>query len=262
MIPLVLCSTYEGQPPEHYVIEPKIDGVRICIEANYKMKEVAFYSRGGQEITSLNWLKESVLDLIKGTSGEIYLDGEAVSGTCQQTIASLFQERFEARAATIYLFDVIQDEQWHVRRDWMRKNLRFNDDIKLVQESARNVDIKETYKEYRRLGFEGAVIKDVFSLYDGGERSPDWQKMKEKETFDLQIVGIKEGKVFETLGAFEVEFQKKIYPVGAGITAEQRRRFWKIRERLVGKTIEVACQELTASGAMRHPTFVRIRADK
>ena len=258
----MLCSAYAGTPPDHYIVEPKIDGVRVIIRANSKTKQVAFFSRNGLKFTSLNWLKPAVLNLISKTRGDLILDGEVVSGTCQQTIADLFRKNHKAKAASIYLFDVIKDEVWKTRRQWMVENLQFNDDIKLVLQSELNADIPSTYKKFRALGFEGAVIKDVESEYFGGEVSEAWQKMKEKDTYDLKIVGFREGKVLETLGSLEVSFKGKIYPVGAGFTASERAHLWATRDSLISKTVEVACQELTKSGAIRHPTFVRIRQDK
>jgi len=257
----MLASHYKGQLPDHYFIEPKIDGVRVHIFANAKKGEVEFLSRNMNEFKSLNYLKPAVLSLIANTIGDIILDGEVVAGTVQQTIASVFSEN-RGLVAKIYLFDVIKpDITLLERRMWMQNHLLFNNDIQLIPVFNKNGNVDETYKEARSLGYEGIVIKDTLSEYECGERSDAWQKLKPSKDVDLMVVGWKEGKVAETIGALQVVFNGKRCWVGSGFTEPQRRSLWEIRDELIGWIVEVQYQEITKAGAMRHPTFVRIRLD-
>lgn len=48
----------------------------------------------------------------------------------------------------------------------------------------------------------------------------------------------------------------------SGMTNDQRRELWTNREKLVGKVFEATGKLLFTSGALRHPSFERIRDDK
>lgn len=81
-------------------------------------------------------------------------------------------------------------------------------------------------------------------------------KVKNKETFDVRVLGVieGEGKYVGKLGAFATEMGN----VGTGLTDDQRREFWAKPPLL----IEVECMELTPDGKFRHPRFKRERFDK
>jgi hypothetical protein len=43
---------------------------------------------------------------------------------------------------------------------------------------------------------------------------------------------------------------------------EQRDEFWELGRKLLGKTLEVKHQGVSADGGLRFPIFVRLRLDK
>ena len=108
--------------------------------------------------------------------------------------------------------------------------------------------IQELFEKYHSLGYEGLI------LFNGKDRL----KVKNKETFDVKIIGIFEGKGRNKgrLGGFITEMGN----VGTGLTDEDRIKYYT--KDIIGETIEVGCMELTPDGKFRHPRFIRMREDK
>tara|TARA_R110000851_G_scaffold323397_1_gene490060 strand:+ start:381 stop:1040 length:660 start_codon:yes stop_codon:yes gene_type:complete len=100
-------------------------------------------------------------------------------------------------------------------------------------------------------GYEGLVLK----------QGDTWLKVKPVETYDVKVIGVKEGKGKNAnkLGAFITDMGN----VGTGFTDEERQDLWRRYQNLNEPlTIEVECMELTPNGKFRHPRFVHIRFDK
>lgn len=97
-------------------------------------------------------------------------------------------------------------------------------------------------------GYEGLVLRQ------GGK----WFKVKPKETYDVVVTGLQEGKNKNVgkLGAFLTDTGN----VGTGFTDVQREQYFD--EKYIGSTIEVDCMGLTPKGKFRHPRFIRERFDK
>lgn len=104
------------------------------------------------------------------------------------------------------------------------------------------------FNKYHALGYEGLILKQ------GKTRL----KVKNKETFDVQILNIFEGKgrLIGKLGGFITEMGN----VGTGLNDEERSLYFT--KDIIGETLEVECMQLTPDGKFRHPRFVRIRYDK
>lgn len=113
-------------------------------------------------------------------------------------------------------------------------------------------------------GKEGCVLnKDV--VYEC-RRHTGILKVKKFKTIDLRIIGYKEHKHRNKLGAFIVDYKGN--PVNVpGFTDEDAISFWNNRTSMVGKIIEVCYKEEsenkdTGKQSLQFPKFVRIRDDK
>lgn len=97
-------------------------------------------------------------------------------------------------------------------------------------------------------GYEGLVLR----------QGDAWLKVKPKETYDVIITDIIEGKGKHAgvLGAVMTPMGK----VGTGFTDAQRKELFN--EDILGTVIEVDCMGLTPGGKFRHPRFIRHRFDK
>jgi len=256
----MLVDTFRGTLPADYVVENKIDGVRVMIHANRKTKEVKFLSRNGNRFTSLDHLKPQILAAVANIAGDVILDGEAVSGSFHETVGQIRHKTASATDAVIHLFDVVRPGTYFERRAVL-ETVMVQSAIKVVP-YVRNADIESQFANALAAGFEGIVIKDVAADYECGERTGSWTKIKPVETHDLIVEGFYESTTGGLLGGFICRFKGQIIEVGAGMTNSVRRVLWSVKDSLIGRTVEVKCQEIMVTGMMRHASFVRIRDDK
>lgn len=108
------------------------------------------------------------------------------------------------------------------------------------------VDTSEKFRELflfsQERGWEGLMIRKGSSPYEV-KRSSTLQKVKAFMDEEFPIVGYFEGqgKYKGKLGGFIVQINKKgdRVEVGSGYTDEERERFWKNRDKMVGKMMTV-----------------------
>lgn len=117
-------------------------------------------------------------------------------------------------------------------------------------ENPTKEQIQEIYQDVLSKGFEGIVLK----------QDEEYLKVKPEETIDTPIIDWYEGKgkYSGMLGGFITKEGR----VGSGLTDEQRKVFWGMKEQLIGENIEVSCMQFTKTGKFRHPRFKRLRFDK
>lgn len=63
-------------------------------------------------------------------------------------------------------------------------------------------------------------------------------------------------------GGIVIDFHGVHVRVGSGLSDVQRAIFFQDSTEIIGQTVEVACQEITPAGSMRHPRLKAIRRDK
>ena len=94
-------------------------------------------------------------------------------------------------------------------------------------------------------------------------------KVKRFYTMDLPIIRCEggTGRLKGTLGVFVLEYKGNEVKVGSGFTDEQREKFWKNRNDLIGTLCEVKYKEIsrdkgTGLESLQFPVFVGLRTDK
>lgn len=86
-------------------------------------------------------------------------------------------------------------------------------------------------------------------------------KVKAFESFDVEVIGVYEGIAASRkgkLGGVVTAYGK----VSSGWTDEEREKYFKNPELIIGQTIEVKSLGLTNDNKFRHPSKLRIRWDK
>ncbi|WP_342234675.1 ATP-dependent DNA ligase [Inquilinus sp. OTU3971] len=279
--------------------EPKLDGWRVIAFVDEK---VVFYTRGGNEITTLESLKPEFgklrAELIKmGGPGRFVMDGEVMSGAFNETSSVVRRKNEQAEDAVFHAFDLVsaayfidgtktETPVYCKRRPMLERLVTAvgSDRVKLVPRYLVNSleEIEELYGKVRARGLEGLIVKDLDAPYEK-KKSYHWLKIKAEETVDARITGAYEGegKYEGMLGGVLVDVDGVEVGVGGGISDEQRREFWDawLRDKLkmenepeladlpgelelVGRMVEVNYHEKTPDGSLRHPRFVRFRDDK
>ena len=93
-------------------------------------------------------------------------------------------------------------------------------------------------------------------------------KVKKFYTVDLRVTALEEGsgRLSGTLGAFVVDYKGNPLNVGSGMSDEQRREYWGLRESLTDRVIEVKYKEesqdkKTGNYSLQFPIFVSLREE-
>ena len=93
-------------------------------------------------------------------------------------------------------------------------------------------------------------------------------KVKRFYTVDLKVTAVEEGsgRLAGMLGAFVVDYKGNSVNVGSGMSDEQREEFWRNRESLPGRVIEVKYKEesrdkKTGLPSLQFPIFVSLREE-
>ena len=156
----------------------------------------------------------------------------------------------------------MDDLNFLVRDRW--KNIR----ILPVLYHGSDPNMIDHYLEYAEsMGWEGLMLNKNAPYVC--KRTTDLIKIKKFKYSDLRIVGYEEGtnKYEGMLGAVIVDYKGNTVNVGSGFTDEQREEYWKIREELIGKIVEVKYKDVTKDKktgleSLQFPIFQRIREDK
>jgi DNA ligase-1 len=277
---MMLAQPYEEKrlgDDEFFIIDWKNDGFRCEVKAD--AHDVELLTRNGNIIKGFDQVRFGVQELVKVVGGDLNLDGELM--------VPMFVDEDEGvdRAAAmpnvpLVLFDLIstnavtemnESTPLHRRLAFMQKyvNLVANPFVHhspaYVSNNRSHIDIY--FRHVLDQGGEGVMVKRYASPYVR-KRSYDWMKYKPTKDIDLVIHGWFEGekgKKFEgTLGGFLVmhgDVEVRV-PPGKGIKDKKRHELWEKREACVGQTLEIQYLEETPDGSLRHPRFVRLRANK
>ena len=256
-------------------VEPKLDGIR-CL-AIVEGSTAKLYTRAGKLITNFDdTLGRELAMLCDGC-----YDGEIMSNDFTDLMRQVYRkENKDISDVYFSLFDYVPLNEWRsgvsktscreryetlINIIYHRYTVSF-DYLKTVDRYTVDTDydqIKAWHDEFVKLGYEGAMIKDIHAPYCFGR---DWSVMKFKAFFDadVPIVGMLEGtgKHSGKLGSFVVDYKGVEVRVGSGLTDELREQIWLDKDKHVGRIIEVRYQEETPDGSLRFPTFVCFRNDK
>lgn len=289
--------------PDRIVTQYKIDGYRLNIHV-MESGEVTICTRNGKPVSGYTDLEtEAANKLPKGYvyDGEIVAPelfewiAENMKSDSSEIIANrdLFSEAMshafskeENKQGVFNLFDMVPIKEWksqkttetyetrleHINTMVRPLNLKH---IMIVPTSRvylkKNPDdlkeIVEQFHYFLSIGWEGLMIKNLDSVYEF-KRSKNLLKMKLMDTIDLAVVDVYEGtgKYSGMLGGVYVEYKGYQVGVGSGWSDEQRLEFWKDKNKIIGKTIEIAYQAETKNKtgglSLSFPVVKKVRNDK
>lgn len=255
----MLAKPYKGVLPCEYAVEPKIDGVRVIVEVCRETLAVAFKTRNGNPLPSIQHL-EAWFSGVAVVHGVFTFDCEAVSGQDFYDSVGDIRSSEPAKDAYLWLLDLPDDVGTYRERRELMSKFAYSASVRLV-ESFGGITPNDAFRRFVSQGFEGAMVKDVDAPYSQGKRSNAWLKVKAVDAEDCPVVSVHEGegRLAGTMGHVVVENNGRLVRVGGGFTDEQRRTIWENRDTVIGSFLEVTFQSRTPDGSMRHP---RIRGDK
>lgn len=267
--------------PDHYWLEPKLDGIRAVCIVRVEERRVSFFSRGGQVLN--NTAPAGIDDLLLKTCREdVVFDGELFCENWNETTKVTSKGEGEADPALVaklrfYVFDMLTLAEWESqrcdrtyadRRDAIPYEVMGHADDRVVRTASHAVEnaaqIDALFQKYLKKGFEGVMVKHPKGRYEF-KRSTAWLKYKPLMTDEFEVVGKYEGQAHSKnagkLGGLVVKVADGVTcEVGSGFSDAQREEFWASPP--IGKLIEVEFKEYTPDGKLREGVFVRVRDDK
>ena len=267
------------------LVEYKYDGVRVI--AIVKNNKATLYSRNGKIFNNFPHIEEA---LSKSEYNNLVLDGEVMSDDFQALMKQVYRKSgAETDDAYLALFDILPLKEFNNGKSKLntldrKKQLdelsqTFESCIKLVDYAILNFDDEKDNQKFSKMnkealdkGYEGLMIKPSENYYES-KRSHAWLKIKPFIEVTLKIVSIQEGtgKHSGKLGAFKVEGTDdgKFFSlsVGSGLTDDDRDKFWKSKEKLIGMLVEIRADAITQSiegehYSLRFPRFKSFRGFK
>lgn len=249
----------------------KYDGV-----FGFALPDGRIFSRTGKQCTSLPHKSDKIVErgTPKGLSDHVLIFEVYVEGWPVQDISGAFRRHFECfEAAELYIHDAIPFQDFvagdcptpfkyrttiaKVYAELLEEpyidNVLLDTEEQAVDMAAELIDA----------GCEGIILRDPNAGWYAGKRNAYLTKIKQEETYDLEVVGVTEGKgkYKGTLGSLTVRFNGGTQEI-SGMTDRDRNAWWTVPEIIVGKIVEVQCMCLTTDGWMREPRYKMVRTDK
>ena len=276
-----------------YIVENKWDGTRLIVDTTGD--SVKAYTRNGKDRTEDVWYVIKDLQDVDGCifDGEfVFLDNKGVSQFKPiHTSKSKILE--EGLVPKYKVFDLIASNGESIKRKPLEKRksklsrkLYFLDDDDRVekaeyQKGGGDKDFGEIFSKVREEGREGLILKKLDSIYKEDNRGRSWQKIKDFKETEVRVFGVQEGDN-RLIGALLVRSKEGSYlgKVGTGFSSEDEMERVKnnlieaderiLSEKKIGEEytpveeflIDVKYQEITNSGKLRSPVFLKIREDK
>ena len=288
--------------PDRIVVQYKIDGYRLNIHVS-DSGEVTIRTRNGKFVTGYNDLEAEAAE--KLPRGYVY-DGEIVAPELFDWISNnmkstesvaanrdLFSEvmshafsKEDNKQGIFNMFDMVPMKEWVSQKTTETletRTARIKELIEplelkhiMIVPTSRVYDknnpqdrkeIVEQFHQFLSVGWEGLMIKNWDSVYEF-KRSKNLLKMKLMDNIDLVVTDVYEGtgKYAGMLGGVYVDFRGNQVGVGSGWSDEQRQYYWKHKNDIVGKTIEIAYQAVSKNKnggeSLSFPVVKKIRDDK
>lgn len=270
---------------KRYCIQPKIDGNR-CINEK-RQYENEFLTRTGKPITSINFIGNQFNTGFYDVS--FVVDGEIESGRTLESTGAIRRKSEQVEDAIYTVFGIYNYEEWQTKQHTDTYEDVYNrakQMLELAQDNLPNVRlipsynieakteeeffqiVMKYYQEFLDMGYEGAVLKTLDHIYQpsaGTRRSPDWIKLKPKESTEGVIIGINEGEGLHKgmVGEFIVKWIDVTFEVAPGnIPHKKRKEIFENPENYIGKELELVYQCLSEYGVPRTCHAIKIREDK
>ena len=267
----------------NYILTKKLDGVNLtCFKRG---ESISFFTRQGKQVDGLSDLIEQYKELPDGVYFGEALYSEENEAKDRKELYRLstgeLNSKRENKKISHWIFDYQTLEEWdsenfitpYSNTIHTLENIFLNSKLKnikmvpfIYQGTGKEIAF-ELLKKAKEDGWEGLVLRYSSSVYQK-KRSSDFVKLKPFTEVDLRITDFKEFKHPNQLGSFICEDDERTIKcsVGSGFSKEQRYDFWKRKNELLGKIVEVQTMEITENKSgqksLRFPVFIRFRDDK
>jgi len=263
---VMLCESSKELPIGDFLYQIKYDGTRCIADLRNGVK---LTNRRGEDITK-RYFDLDLKNAFKKpciVDGEICVlkDGKPNFNLLQhrEHIKSLFEVYAKLYPAVYYVFDILELEGESLinkplseRLNILKENFHRNKNVFLADTYENGKELWEFVKQEK---IEGIVAKAKNSIYEF-RRSPYWQKVKVKQTMDLDVIGFTSEKreisaLVTPLGNVNFSLPKHLYDYWANELNKYANDGFI--EKGIFK-IEVEFLELTQDNKMRFPKLIKI----
>jgi len=236
------------------VSQPKFDGNRCMIYCKDGINYA--YSRNGKPMEAIDHILDDIV-LTEGQiiDGELYCHGESL-----QTIVSwVKRKQLNSLKLKYHLYDIIMDASYPVRSDCIM-NLPHGDSVIPVPGDP-CPDLRELmakFREYRELGYEGAILRWGEAGYEDGKRSKFLVKVKEWESDEFFVIDIIPSKD----GWARLVCDDKhggSFTVSAPGSMLNKKEILQNKDNYIGRDITVEYANLTKDRIPFHPVAINFR---
>jgi len=268
-----------------WFISRKLDGVRCLVHVDINKKTVKCFSRQGNQFKTLSKLEQSIKDNFKLFDGNYFLDGEVVSmkegvENFKSLMEKIKRKNYTMENPSYFVFDMIKEEDFYDKKSKEILSTRLKRLQNTVSNKIKHIKLLEqipyTHKIFNEMvaksqhfGWEGLMLrKDVG--YEG-KRTNNLIKYKEMLDDEYKVIGIETGPFryinpktgleieMETMSAVVIDYKNT--KVGSGFSIEERMKFYKNPELIIGKIITVQYFEKTQD-SLRFPIFKGLHGEK
>lgn len=277
-------SSYEKlklKKGETFYLSQKLNGNRCSFFGNKLM------SRQGKEFTGMQHILNDIYNL--EMSG-YFIDGELVRknidnlpdgenfriGTgiinsdtnikreIKLVIFDIFPAIYLDKKESLHTYKHRKYELEKVRENIAQLHLENVEVVTMVYEGTDQTQIMKWLDYAVDNGWEGLMLnKDTTYKC---KRTTDLIKIKRFYSMDLPIIEVVEGdgRLKETLGALVVQYKENTVNVGSGFDDKTRKRFWNMKDKLIGRIIEIKYKEITSDKktgleSLQFPIFQGLR---
>jgi bifunctional non-homologous end joining protein LigD len=282
-----------------WLYELKLDGYRALVLKDGAT--VRILSRNEKDLTRTYPTVAAAAQRLKAE--QVMLDGEIVAlGADGRPSFQALQHRGHRPTIVFYAFDVLYLEGADLTGEPLHRRRALLPNV--IGESGLLISAElpgtavEVVAAVRALNLEGVLAKRRDSIYEPGERSDAWQKLKldrqqefviggfrtDASSVDALLVGYYEGRALHFAGKVRAGFVPhvrrdlfgKLKPLelskcpfvdlpsgksrwGGGVTAEEMHEMRWVKPELV---VQIRFVEWTEDGRLRHSQYLGLRADK
>ena len=244
-------------------LQPKLDGVRMYAFMDGTLQTL---SRQNKPINNIPHIREH-LEKIFQKYPNIILDGELLIANQQKELRGLLSKKYlnqnnhiKIQKISYNIFDLIEKNNpnsiFKSRWELATKITKECNNINIVPTFTVNSkkEVNTLFNELIEQGYEGAVIRNMNSVYRMGKVSQNTQKIKLYFMDEFTITGYQEGQgsnkgtvIWEVKCLKNPNRKFKVRPMG---TRESKRRLLEDAEEFIGKKLEVYFYEKDEDGCV------------
>ena len=258
-------------------MQPKLDGVRCLIQANWTpgtdlVSEVKAYSRTGKEWKNIDHILQSLKPFFEANpnvilDGELYNhalrdDFEKIISCVRKTKPTAVDRAESRRLVQFHCYDIVDETlTFEERYKFVFDNLTDSYGVRTV-ETTKVVKGMENLQHSQNLeaGYEGSILRinDVYQC----KRSHSLRKFKDFHDAEAVLVDWVEGKGKRkgTIGKFmAIDADGNTFGMPVMDNFKKLQTMFKEMQGWLGKEATFTYFERTKAGSYRHPLFKAIR---